>query len=630
MFFEANAWQFVHNFMRSRMTLTSRSQNESVSAISKLFSPDRLVMLVVVLAAALAMSPNVADPDLWGHVQFGRDVLESGEIAKTTTYSYTADGFRWINHENLSEIVMAMVADSLGPLGLVWGKFLLSLLVIILIFRWNLKQGVGLIVASVITLLVAANLGYHWSIRPQLSSFLGFTLLLLLLQYCFAGWRDRWHAGWPRRWFDEPSGQMAVAADGQVDIRARLGYQSHRMRLLWLAPPLFFLWANSHGGFVAGLAVYVAYLGCRGLEALNRGGGHGWGLVRRMTLMAIVAVLATMLNPYGPRLHLWLLESLGSPRPEISDWSNRELLTVIGAKFWLLLAVAAIALGFSKRKLDATQIIILCLTAWQSMSHFRHVAFFAILCGFWIAPHLQSAMQRLSQSAQTQPISGLGRVAMQALLLVCIGLIGSRLQERLSDLQVYRDQFPVDAIDYMRQNHLNGRLVVTYDWAQYSIAALCASHLSPGNRSLVAFDGRFRTCYPQSIVDMHFDFLYGHAESVRRYRSPQSPPCDPSRVLFHKQPELVLLRRNGELTEQHMRMNRDRWSLLYQDAIAQVWGLRALFDDPNSSQYVPPHRRIVHNLRSPESVSWPAIYGRQESLSNPFEAVDLAVLGTSK
>ena len=75
-------------------------------------STELLCLLIVVVASALAMSPNVADPDLWGHVQFGRDVLTDGEIAKTTSYSFTAEGYRWINHENISEIVMALVADT--------------------------------------------------------------------------------------------------------------------------------------------------------------------------------------------------------------------------------------------------------------------------------------------------------------------------------------------------------------------------------------------------------------------------------------------------------------------------------------------------------------------------------------
>ena len=178
---------------------------------------------------------------------------------------------------------------------------------------------------------------------------------------------------------------------------------------------------------------------------------------------------------------------------------------------------------------------------------------------------------------------------------------------RLGDLQVRRDRYPVDAIDYMRQHNLHGRLVVTYDWAQYSIAALCSEHFSPTRRSAVAFDGRFRTCYPQSVVDMHFDFLYGHAPQVRRWRSPAAPPIDPARVLSPGQPELVLLRRFGELTEQHMQTQTDRWVLLYQDAIAQVWGLRELYDRPASRHYVHPADRVQHDHLATDSVTWPAI-----------------------
>ena len=97
------------------------------------------VLILVILAGALAMSPSVADPDLWGHVQFGRDVIDSGQIEETTSYSFTASGFRWINHENLSEIVMAWVVDRWGNQGLLIGKFLLSLLVIGSVVAFNLS-----------------------------------------------------------------------------------------------------------------------------------------------------------------------------------------------------------------------------------------------------------------------------------------------------------------------------------------------------------------------------------------------------------------------------------------------------------------------------------------------------------
>ena len=46
-----------------------------------------------------------ADPDLWGHLQFGRDILQSWALATTDPYSFTSDK-PWVNHEWLSEVLM--------------------------------------------------------------------------------------------------------------------------------------------------------------------------------------------------------------------------------------------------------------------------------------------------------------------------------------------------------------------------------------------------------------------------------------------------------------------------------------------------------------------------------------------
>ena len=569
---------------------------ENPSQLHRFGTVEILILLIVVLAAALAMSPNVADPDLWGHVQYGRDVLETGTIAETTSYSFTADGYRWINHENLSEIVMAMVADTLGPIGLVAGKILLSFFVIGLVLWWNLKRGVGLIATCILVLLLGANLGYHWSIRPQLSSFVGFAVMVAILQFCFEGWRGRWHLRLPRHWFEA----------SETDSPNELGYHSIRMRFLWVLPFVFLIWANSHGGFIAGLCVYCAYLGFRAIESISRRGIAGSGIARRMALMGFVAVLATLLNPYGPRLHLWLLESLGNPRPEISDWAANELTSVVGLKLWALVAVVVFSLALSRQRKDATQLILLALTLWQSVSHFRHVPFFAILVAFWMGPHLQSTLERLKISVSSQSnSSGLVRASIHAVLVLAIGLVGYRLFDRATELPVKRDVFPVDAVRFMQQHNMQGRMVVTYDWAQYAIAAFCVDR-GQKKISRVAFDGRFRTCYPQEVVDMHFDFLFGHEPKVKRFRSPKSPPLNPVTVLQHGKPTIVLISRHGEFTEKHMQQQSDDWVLLYQDGLAQVWGAKERFDRKDSPDYISPEQRVLRTKIPQGFVRWPA------------------------
>jgi hypothetical protein len=95
------------------MTLFPSSLSQAVDSNSKVDSAmwlDRGVVAAVLLASAVALSLNVADPDLWGHVQYGRDALAHG-LPVTTTYSYVAHNQRWINHEILAEYALAIGAD---------------------------------------------------------------------------------------------------------------------------------------------------------------------------------------------------------------------------------------------------------------------------------------------------------------------------------------------------------------------------------------------------------------------------------------------------------------------------------------------------------------------------------------
>ncbi|HMC12484.1 MAG TPA: hypothetical protein VKH44_14385, partial [Pirellulaceae bacterium] len=107
---------------------------------------DRGIIAAVVLAAGVALSLNVADPDLWGHVQYGRDALAHG-LPATTTYSYVAEGYPWINHEIVAEYVLATVADSFGGTGLLIFKCLLGVAVVGAILWRAFRGGAGLIAA---------------------------------------------------------------------------------------------------------------------------------------------------------------------------------------------------------------------------------------------------------------------------------------------------------------------------------------------------------------------------------------------------------------------------------------------------------------------------------------------------
>jgi len=564
-------------------------------------------LVIVFLVSLLVMSTNIADPDLWGHVQYGRDWIRDGALATTNTYSFTAEGFRWINHENLAELAMAWVVDQVGPGGLIVMRALFAAAIIGTILLYNLRSGFGFFVSCAVTVLVAWNLGFHFSYRPQVATMAGFTAMMLVIQVAFQGWRDRWHAPLipgARNWIGQDKSSDA-------SLGRKLGYVSWAGRMLWLVPLIICVWANTHGGFLAGLAIYVAYLGLRAVEAMLVRRQLCWGMVRRLSLMAAAAIAASLLTPYSWNLIGWMLYDVGNPRPEISDWSAWHLLTVTGAKFWVLLGIVIFSVAFSKRQKDFTQLVIWSLIIWQSVTHFRHIQFFAILCGFWLAPHLASALQQFGALSPT-PDRALskpprvrawqsGAAGIMAAILV-IGLI-----PRLRDIRVDRQAYPVDAIQYMADKQVTGKSVVTFDWAQYYIAAMCAQESPVGPASTVAMDGRLRTCYPQEIIDLHFDFLFGEGEGIPRFRSSNSPPCDPTRVLRSGSPEIVLNRRYNEVTETVMRQQSGEWTLLYQDCIAQVWGRTDLFGRPESPSYISPENRCIDQITPAGYARWPAL-----------------------
>ena len=440
---------------------------------------DHWLLAILLAACGVAMSNNNAEPDIWGHVQYGRDALASG-LPHFATYTYTAEGFPWINHENLSELALAAGSEVFGITGLLAIKCLFGVLVLCLVIWQARRQGAGQFATHGLVLLTAANLVFFWVLRPQLFSFVYFALLATLLSWCFENWRDESTA-------------------------------TQRLRWLWSGPVILFFWANTHGAFAAGLAVFCLYLACRSVEAMVRRGRAASGLVKRFVMMIVAAILATMVNPYGLNLHFWLLKSLLPPRPEIIEWLPPEVAWTVQSlawvPFWILLAIVVASLVWSRRPRDYTQLVVLAAILFQALEHRRHIALFAILAALWLPGHIAALLRRLKIGLEETSLAALPTVwrrAFAVVLLVATVIVGRHLSDQLHGMIVRRESYPVAAFQYIADHQFNGKMVVAFNWAQYAIMAFGAeTPRDPGLR--VAFDGRYDTCYPLEIVDMQFD-----------------------------------------------------------------------------------------------------------------------------
>lgn len=529
---------------------------------------DRLLRLVLLLVGALFLSiVSRADPDLWGHVRYGQDVLAEGRLPATATYTFTAPDHPWINHENLAELVFAAAMNQVGPAGLGVVRGVLALAVIGLFLGAARRRGVSLPATALTVVLVAWNLGCWWTARPQLFTNAGFAAMVFLL--------DR-----GGRW-------------------------------LALVPLLFVVWANAHGGFVAGVLMLGLFLGCRGVEALARDGRAAWPRIGGLAALGVLAALATLVTPYGTDYAVWLFQDLAPPRPEISEWARLAPTHQQFLPFVLLAGLTAAAFAVRGHKRDLTHVVCLVVAASQAVAHLRHIPFFAILAGFWLPPQLDLLLGRLRARRAVSPGGSAARPArrLRPALVAAALVLAVTLGAQLRRLRVDKAQYPVEAFAFMAAHRITGRAVVYFDWSQYAIAAF-----APG--LTVAFDGRFRTCYPQDVADAHFDLILGD-RAGRRWRSPESAPFDPGRALEMGAPELVLLNRHVPHGPAVLR-RAEGWVLLYQDGLAELWGRRERWDDPRSPDYLPPERRPISDRPQAGFVHFPALPHGAEGRATPL------------
>ncbi len=220
--------------------------------------------LVMVIAAASLVTR--ADADLWGHVRFGLDILQTRTLPTDDPYSFTQDK-PWVNHEWLSELVMGAAYAAGGPVGLVLLKGLLVSATLLVMWTAFRRVRVSVQLVSLL-ILVAGSLHITNPLRPQLWTFLGLAILCRVLI--------------------EPAGR-------------------HRR---WL-PLLFVVWANAHGGWVVGCGVL-------GVWAV----GESWGdrSARRQWLWLLPACAAgTLVTPYGVTLWTFVATTV-RPDRQIEEW----------------------------------------------------------------------------------------------------------------------------------------------------------------------------------------------------------------------------------------------------------------------------------------------------------------------
>ncbi len=475
----------------------------------------RYAPAAVLIAILVADSNRHTDPDLWGHVRFGQAFIASRHLLHHDTYSYSAAGQLWRDHEWLAEIVMAFVYNAAGVAGLKLWKFACTAAALLCVADTEASAGAPPTVQLAILFTAAFGLILQTQFRPQM-----FTLVCL-------------------------SALIALLARDTYRRDARL----------WLVIPLMALWANLHGGFFIGLATLALYAAVAAL--CDRAAGAGWRRGVRLALLAVAAAAATLVNPYGIGMWETVAHALGNPytRNVVKDWqplwwamrvqwhsapSGVALyLAVIG-----MAAALAAAFAATPRADDLPLVAVAAMMTLAAFLSVRNLALAALALSGPLAHHLALLhARRAGAGAPTRwrPASHLAMLALAGAMALSGGLFSSRLATD----RVY----PGAALAFMDAHGLHGNVLGEFAWGEYLIW-----HGAPADK--VFIDGRYDTVYPFKVIRDYLEFYFDGTSA--------------GAVLDSYAHDFVLI--GPRAPARRLMEQRRGWTLLYRDDAALLYG----------------------------------------------------------
>ena len=475
------------------------------------YAPAMAVLLIVI-----ANTQRLTDPDLWGHLRFGQAVLAGHHLVRADPYSYTALAQPWRNHEWLTEVVMAFSYNHLGVVGLKLWKLACVAVTIGGLMLALAATGAGAAVQLNLMMLAVVAMMPQMQFRPQLFTFALFALLLVLLA------RDTWRDS------------------------ARL----------WLVIPMMALWANFHGGFIAGLGAIGIYSVTAGTRDLLR--GRGLRSAFRLGLITLAALLATLLTPYGIDTWIAVLHALRNPvtRTAINDWqpllfhlTKQWHQSAFGASYYIcalvLMAISVIAFALSPTLDDLPLMAVAALMIVAAFTAVRNMPLAVMACLLPAARHWSLALpsQQKEDEAPSHEERSHANPFIVVIAAVCLLFYSGACSTHLETEQPY----PAGAVAFLQAHGLHGNILGDFGWGEYLIWH------APESR--VFIDGRYDTVFSDKVihdyVNLYFDF----------------PGAD--RALTGYLHDYILLPPGAPIVKQLG--SRPEWKLIYRDASAVLF-----------------------------------------------------------
>ncbi len=457
------------------------------NGIKKFFTFRNILLIsfyILIFSILLRNSYSYLDPDFGWHLKFGQEALQMKSVPHIEHYNFTLFGERWVDHEWLLNIIVYLIYSKFGylVLSLFFASIIVSTFIFLNIFLIKkYKPNIfNLIILLLFELLGVFGVMPHFGIRVQEINFL-FLLLLLFTIFHFE--------------------------------------KNRNYKILFLVPPLLFLWSCLHGAFLIGFVILFIFFCVKILELIlkkfKKFSFIEYSDINQKDLVIFASIsvfgfLLTFFGPYKLELYSFLYQYRDTfYLTHISEWVPIYYIPVSISKFFYLVIAVAIIIAslfytrFKKIKLFEFFISIMFLV--MAIKSKRHFPLLFIGSIFFIADYLFFLFYDFSE--QIKKIFTKFYFINKILIIIVILILslefflttGFTKDPFLS----FKNTYPVEMLDCVKNDKENNqRLFIHYGWGGYMIWKLPEAKLF--------LDGRLPQ-YPftngRSILQEYYSFF---------------------------------------------------------------------------------------------------------------------------
>jgi len=432
------------------LSAASLSAGHPAAGLKQNFFPLALLWFCLVVLVISVLAPmRIAESDIWFHLRNAQQFLTSHHFPNEDAYTFTSAGAKLLNHEWLSELPYYA--------GYLWYglRGLTAVTVLVLCFAFGgmyylaCRRGAHCGDAALIA-IAGILLGVN-SFGPRMHNF-GYLCLTVLL--------------------------IALERFQQTG------------KGVWLIPPVFAVWINLHGSWVLGFVIMGIYL-ASGLAKDNQGRivAEPWkrGQFLKLLVAIFASAVALLVNPYGYRLALYPFDLLFRQQTNLAnviEWQSVDFNTFYG-KLALCMLLSVLGIGMlTDERWAVRDVLMVGFALWTALSHVRFLQFAGLMVIPILAPKLRICAPY--DPGKDNP----WRNILTAAALIVLMVWGFPTEARLQ--AIVDSYFPRDALRYMQQHNISGRLFHRYDFGGYiEWNAPAIKTFSDGRTDIFVYNGVF-------------------------------------------------------------------------------------------------------------------------------------------